>query len=164
MGDHAEVARVVEALAREVERRDEQGPGVGHDVLGVMLRGARAVARHPRAHADQLLLQATEPPLPATGPARQQHVHFHAASHGRRHLGEHFGVVATEDGEPETAAGATDDAKHRGSPFDRLDHDAVRCHDFFGDSQDTEARPRVPSPTSASVTSSIETWGGRVVR
>ena len=58
---------------------------------------------------------------------------------------------------------AFDQAKHGRATLDWRNHDPVGDHDFFGGSQDTEASPCDPA-TRASVTSSIEICGGRVVR
>ena len=103
-GEHPEVAGPGEALAGEVERGDQQRPVIGDGVLGVMLGGAGAVQGDPGAQALELHLQPIEPPAPAPGAPRQQHVHGHAALHRRRNRIEHGQIVAAEDRQAPAAA------------------------------------------------------------
>ena len=106
MRDHEEVAGLVEALAGEVQRRDQCRTIVGHDVLGVVFGLGAGVAVHLGAHAVQKDLQVLESLVPVLGVLGEQRTHPHFAIHGVRQRVEDLEIVTAEDGKHEFAARA----------------------------------------------------------
>ena len=137
---------------------------VGHDVLRVVLGGAGAVrvtrapmcsaccssrsSRRRQPLARRVSRTSTSTPratAAATSSSTSSSSHRKIVSPRRRRAARITCSTAAR-----RSAGSIDDSVGR--------------HDCFGGSQDTESRPCAPPATSASVTSSIDTCGGSVVR
>src|SRR5262249_14974677 len=122
VGQYQRVARLVETFVRKVQRRDERGTIVRHQILGVVLHDRVGVRVHRRAGLFEPAPQLRELFLSALGARGHEQLNGNAATYRRRELHKDFVVVAAEKREGDAPLGFADDVEHGSAPLvDRND-------------------------------------------